>query len=130
MLSDPIGNMLSQIKNACMANKKSIETPFSKIKREIAVIMQKEGYIEAIDVVGDKPKQNLKIQLKFADKKPTITDLKRKSKPGIRLYVGKSNIPRVVGGLGIVILSTPQGVMTGKDAYKKGIGGEVLCEIW
>lgn len=130
MVNDPIGDMLIQIKNASLSRKKDIHLPFSRIKFEVAKILSKEGFIGDIEKEGDGPKSTLRIQIKYFENTPVITDLKRKSKPGLRIYVNHQQIPTVVGGMGIAILSTPQGIMTGKTARKQGIGGELLCEIW
>jgi small subunit ribosomal protein S8 len=126
MVNDPIGDMLIQIKNAALAKKDVIELPYSKLKKALGEILAQEGYISSLAKVGDDPKAMLRIGIKPA----AITDVKRVSKPGLRWYVNKSKIPTVVGGMGIAILSTPSGLMTGKEARKKGIGGELLCKIW
>lgn len=130
MVHDPIGDLLAQIKNASMAGIPVIELPHSRMKMEVAKILSQEGYIGEIEKTGKDPKSMLKIVIKYIGSNPAITGVKRVSKPGLRLYVNKDTIPTVVGGMGISVLSTPQGVMTGKDAKKKGIGGEILCTIW
>lgn len=130
MVNDPIGDLLIQIKNAAAAGKRSLELPSAKIKLALAQILVKEGYIVLAEEVGMKPKAKLRIVLKYNDKMPAITGVKRMSKPGLRLYVGRQQIPSVVGGMGIAILSTSQGIMTGSEAKKKGLGGELLCEVW
>jgi len=130
MVSDPIGDMIIQIKNAGMAGKKTVVLPYSKEKEWIAIILKKEGYISSVEKIGELPKANLKIVLRYVDGVHVIDDVKRKSKPGIRLYVDKDSIPSVMGGIGISIVSTSKGVMTGKQAQKEGVGGELLCEIW
>lgn len=130
MVNDPIGDLLIQIKNASMARKHSIDVPYSRLKHVVSDILHKEGYIGGVKVSGETPKMFLHIEVKYEDDAPMITGLKRMSKPGLRQYVNKREIPNVVGGMGIAILSTPQGVMTGKDARKLGIGGELLCTIW
>ncbi len=130
MVSDPIGDMIIQIKNAGMAGKQSVILPYSKEKEWIAQILRKEGYVTSVQKLDEHPRARLKIVLKYIDGDHVIDDVKRKSKPGIRQYVNKDAIPSVMGGMGISIISTSQGVMTGKEAKKKGIGGELLCEIW
>jgi small subunit ribosomal protein S8 len=130
MVNDPIGDMIIQIKNAAMAHHHEVELPYSRMKFDVAVILKQEGYLESVEKMGADTKKTLKIALRYANREPVLTDVKRKSKPGLRVYVGKKFIPKVVGGMGIAILSTPQGVMTGKEAQKRGVGGELLCEIW
>lgn len=130
MVSDPIGDMLIQIKNAGMAGKQTVVLPYSKMKFAVASILAKEGYIRSVTQTGSAPKYQLHIELKYQDAASAITDVKRMSKPGLRMYVKKQEILPVVGGLGIAIVSTPFGIMTGKEAKKRGMGGELLCEIW
>lgn len=130
MVNDPVGDLLAQIKNASMARLQSIELPHSRMKLSVAKILSQEGYIGAVETVGAEPKRMLRIGIKYQGDEPVITGVKRMSKPGLRLYVNRNTIPTVVGGMGIAVVSTPQGVMTGKDAKKKGIGGEILCTIW
>ncbi len=130
MVNDPIGDMIIQIKNASMAKKATIELPYSKLKKALGDILLKEGYIASIEKIGTDPKANLKIGIKYVQGVSAITDVSRVSKPGLRWYVNKGSIPTVVGGLGVAILSTPQGLMTGKKARELGTGGEVLCKIW
>lgn len=122
--------MLIQLKNAHAAGKQVVELPSSRMKHALAKILKDEGYIQSVETVGNSPKIMLKIVLLYEDKTPAITGVRRVSKPGLRWYVGKRDIPLVVGGMGTSILSTPQGLMTGKNAKKHGIGGELLCEIW
>jgi small subunit ribosomal protein S8 len=126
MVNDPIGDMLIQIKNAAMAKKAVIELPYSKLKKALGDILLREGYVASVAKVGDDPKALLRIGINAS----AITDVKRVSKPGLLWYVNKSNIPTVLGGMGISILSTPAGLMTGKEAKKHGTGGELLCKIW
>ncbi len=130
MVNDPIGDLLIQIKNASMAGLKTVELPHSRMKMAVAKILTDEGYIASVEKAGKEPKFSLRIGIKYQDATPVITDVKRMSKPGLRIYVNKDMIPTVVGGMGIAILSTPQGVMTGKEAKKRGLGGELLCTIW
>ena len=130
MVNDPIGDLLIQIKNAGMAGKPEVVVPFSRLKLSIAKILAREGYIGNIEKVGSDPKSMLRISLQYNHKVHAISDVKRRSKPGLRIYVKKDEIPVVVGGLGSAILSTPKGIMTGREAKKLGIGGELLCEVW
>jgi small subunit ribosomal protein S8 len=130
MVNDPIGDMLIQIKNASLARNGEIEFPYSKLKMALGKILVDEGYIASVSKVGTDPKANLRVGIKFVNGASVITGVKRISKPGLRWYVTKDKIPQVVGGMGIAILSTPQGIMTGMDAKKKGTGGELLCKIW
>ncbi len=130
MVNDPIGDMLAQIKNAVLARRNVVELPYSRMKMAVATLLQSEGYIETAEKTGIDPKATLKLVLRYEDGAPVISDLKRKSKPGLRVYIGKDAIPSVVGGMGIAILSTPEGILTGKEARKRGVGGELLCEVW
>ena len=113
-----------------MAKKRTIELPHSKLKLALAQTLVKAGYLTDATVTGEAPKVRLRMTLAYEGKIPVLTDLRRISKPGLRLYVGKSEIPRVVGGMGIAILSTPQGILIGNEAKKQGVGGELLCEVW
>ena len=128
---DPIADMLTRIRNAIMVRHDSVLVPASKIKLSIARILKEEGFIADYEVVRGKPHRSIKILLRyFDDSKPAISGLKRVSKPGLRVYVQKKEIPRVYGGLGIAIVSTPQGVRTGQQAWRQGAGGELLCYVW
>jgi small subunit ribosomal protein S8 len=126
---DPISDMLTRIRNAQRALLPSVEVPHSKMKESIANILKKEGYVGDVAVEGKMPKM-LKLRLKYQGKKSVIEGLRRMSSPGLRQYVGATEIPRVRGGLGVAVVSTPEGVMTGTQARKKNIGGELLCFIW
>lgn len=129
--SDPIGDMLVRIRNAHMADLDTVEVPHSKIKSEIIRIMKREGFVADYVAEGGSTKKLLRIYLKYGgQREPTIRGMRRKSKPGLRTYVASDEIPRVVGGMGIVILSTSSGIMTGKEAKKQNLGGEVLCTVW
>jgi small subunit ribosomal protein S8 len=131
MLTDPIADMLTRIRNAVKARHESVEMPSSKLKVEIAKILKREGYIEDYEVVAANPQDILRIQLRYtADKRGVIHGLRRISKPGLRVYVKKDEIPKVLGGLGIAIISTSRGLMTDKEARKAGLGGEVICYVW
>lgn len=129
--SDPIADMLTRIRNAIMARHDSVLMPASRTKLAIARILKKEGFIADYEILKGKPQRAIKIHLKYDDKnEPILSGLERVSKPGLRIYVGRDEIPRIQGGLGIVIISTSQGVMTGQQAWRKGIGGELLCQLW
>lgn len=130
MVNDPIGDMLSQVKNAYMAGVIVVEVPYSKLKESVAKILAEQGYISSVSTKGESAHKTLILELRYDASRAALTDVKRKSKPGLRLYVGSGAIPTVVGGMGVAILSTPQGIMTGKEAKKKHIGGELLCEVW
>lgn len=130
MVTDPIGDMISQIKNAFMAGKSEVVLPYSRMKESVAKILCDTGYLKFVESVGDIPKKGLKLTLMYTNKIPAMTDIKRKSKPGLRVYVGRNAIPSVVSGMGVAILSTPAGVMTGMEAKKRNIGGELLCIVW
>ena len=131
MTSDPIADMLTRVRNAMAARHPKVDVPASKLKAEIARILKEEGYIVNFKVAEEGVKKVIKIYLKYgANNSPVITKIERISRPGCRVYVGQSDIPRVQGGLGINILTTPRGVMTGRHAHKEGVGGEVLCRIW
>jgi small subunit ribosomal protein S8 len=131
MTSDPIADMLTRVRNAIVARHPKVDVPASKLKAEIARILKEEGYIANYKVAEEGVKKVIKIYLKYGpNNSPVITKIERISRPGCRVYVGQSDIPRVQGGLGINILTTPRGVMTGRHAHKEGVGGEVLCRIW
>lgn len=130
-VTDPIADMLTRIRNALMARHDSVKVPSSKMKLAIARILKEEGFINDYEVIRGKPHRNISIQLKYLeDNKPAISGLKRVSKPGLRVYVQKREIPRVYGGLGIAIISTSQGVKTGQQAWRQSSGGELLCYVW
>jgi small subunit ribosomal protein S8 len=130
-VNDPISDMLTRIRNAGMARKSEVTMPSTKVLVAIAKILKDEGYIGEFEVIEQRPQNVLKIALRYsADKSPSIRELKRVSKPGLRVYAGKDAIPRVKSGLGIAIVSTPQGVLTGYEARRRGIGGEVLCTVF
>jgi len=130
-LSDPISDMLNRIRNASDAGLKTTDIGHSRMKREIADILKKEGYIREVSVEGDGTTKVLRVVLKYdGSRKPTIRGLRRISKPGLRRYVGFDKIPQVLGGMGVSILSTPSGVMTDSEARQKRVGGELLCQVW
>jgi small subunit ribosomal protein S8 len=129
-VTDPIADMLTRIRNAVMVRHDSVLVPSSKIKMAIARILKEEGFINEFDVIKSEPQQAIRIHLKYDDEKePILSGLERVSKPGLRVYVGKNEIPRVAGGMGIAIVSTSKGVMTGQQAWRQGIGGELLCYV-
>ena len=130
VVTDPIADMLTRIRNANIARIKQVEVPASNIKKELARLLKEEGYIQDYEFIEDNKQGILRLQLKFNGKEPIITGLKRISRPGLRVYVEKDQIPKVLGGLGIAILSTSKGVVTDKIARQLGVGGEVLCFIW
>ena len=130
-VTDPIADMLTSIRNANMAEKKTVEVPHSKLKSELARILSKEGFISDYTTEGQDGKRVIRLYLKYLnEKEPLIKGLRKMSKPGCRMYVNAEEIPRVFGGIGISILSTSSGLMTGDEARKKHIGGEVLCYVW
>jgi small subunit ribosomal protein S8 len=131
MTTDPIADLLTRIRNAAKAKHPRVDLPASKLKLEIARILKEEGYLANYKVVDEKGKKTLRVFLRYTpERRSVITDLQRVSRPGSRRYVGKFGIRPVVGGMGISILSTPRGVMTGQSARKEGLGGELLCEVW
>jgi small subunit ribosomal protein S8 len=130
-VSDPIADMLTRIRNSAMARHDSVSMPASKMKLNIAKILKQEGYITGYEVTGAGIERQVKITLRYQERnKPMITGLKRMSKPGLRLYVQRNEIPRVYGGMGIAILSTSRGVVPSYKAWKQGLGGELLCYVW
>jgi len=130
-VNDPIADMLTRIRNACMARHTIVAMPSSKMKVAIAEILKREGFIRDFQIEEGQPFDTIQITLKYtSDRRPVITGLKRVSKPGLRIYTGRADIPRVRGGLGLSILSTPKGVMAGHEAWQEHVGGEVLCYIW
>lgn len=131
MNSDPIADMLTRIRNASMVQHKQVVVPGSKIKESIARILKEEGFIEGYTVTDEKPQPNLVLRLKYTGRgESVITGLQRVSKPGKRVYTGYKTIPWVRAGLGINILSTPKGLMTGRQARRNKLGGEIVCNIW
>ncbi|HEX76488.1 MAG TPA: 30S ribosomal protein S8 [Dehalococcoidia bacterium] len=129
-VTDPIADMLTRIRNAIMARHDSVLIPASKIKLSIARILKDEGFITDYTVLKGKPQRVIKILLKYIDNQPSLLGLERVSKPGLRVYVGRREIPRVYGGLGIAILSTSKGILTEQEAWRRGLGGELLCYVW
>ncbi|MGC9293146.1 MAG: 30S ribosomal protein S8 [Acidobacteriaceae bacterium] len=130
-LTDPVADFLTRIRNAIRARHAKLDVPASRLKMEIARILKEEGYISNYKGAEEKGKKVLRVYLKYdAQSGPVIRDLTRISRPGCRVYVGRDEIKRVQGGLGISILTTPKGVMTGRQARREGVGGELLCEVW
>jgi small subunit ribosomal protein S8 len=129
--SDPIADMLTRIRNASMARHRELTLPSSRMKREIARILVDEGFVDSFATQQEGVQEMLTVQLKYVEgRTPVVSGLKRISKPGLRVYARKTEIPRVLGGLGLAILSTSQGIMTGSQARKLNLGGEVLCYVW
>jgi small subunit ribosomal protein S8 len=130
-LTDPVADFLARIRNALRGRQQKVDVPASKLKLEMARILKEEGYISNYKATEEEGKKVLRLYLKYGpNNEAAISRVERVSKPGCRVYVGRTDIPRVLGGMGINILTTPRGVMTGREARKAGVGGEVLCEIW
>ena len=129
-LTDPVADFLARIRNAIRARHQKLDVPASKLKAEIARILKEEGYISNFKTQEEEGRQILRVYLKYSGAEPAILDLARISRPGCRVYIGRDEIKRVQGGLGICILTTPKGVMTGRQARREGVGGELLCEVW
>ena len=131
MTADPIADMLTRVRNALIARHAKVDVPASRLKNEIARILREEGYILNYKLTEEGAKRYIRLYLKYTNSNlPVISRIERVSRPGCRVYVGSKEIPRILGGLGINILTTPKGVMTGSTARKEGVGGEVLCQIW
>ena len=136
MSSDPIADFCTSIRNGYMARKLKIQIPYSKLKEEMAKALSEQGYLKKIKINppagGEKLKmKKIEVELKYDEKgKPVLTKIERISKPGLRVYKGSQNIPRVLSGLGIAIVSTPKGLLTGKQAKKQNLGGEIICQVW
>ncbi|MBV8532517.1 MAG: 30S ribosomal protein S8 [Verrucomicrobia bacterium] len=129
-LSDPIADFLARLRNAARAHRSDVSVPYSRIKEEIARILKQEGYISEFEVDTQSKPALIKVTMKFVNRTPVLTGLKRMSKPGLRKYVGSHNIPRVLGGMGVAILSTSRGIITGREARKEHVGGELLALVW
>jgi len=129
--SDPIADMLTRVRNAITARHQKVDVPASKMKLELARILKEEGYILNFKMAEDGALKTIRIYLKYTTaNQPAISKIERVSRPGCRVYVGSKEIPRVLGGLGINVLTTPRGLMTGRDARKENVGGELICQIW
>ncbi|NCB42367.1 MAG: 30S ribosomal protein S8 [Clostridia bacterium] len=130
-MTDPVADMLTRIRNANTAGHASVEIPASKMKKNIAEILVKEGYIRSYELIEDDKQGIIKAQMKYgADKQKVISGIKRISKPGLKVYAKSNEVPKVLGGLGIAIISTSNGLITDKDARSLGVGGEVICYVW
>ena len=130
-MTDPIADLLTRIRNANMVKHTSVDVPASNVKNKIVEILKEEGYIKGFDIIEDGKQGLIRIELKYGENKErVITGLKRISKPGLRVYAKKTEIPRVLGGLGLAIISTSNGIITDKEARKLGVGGEVICYVW
>lgn len=130
-MTDPIADMLTRIRNANMVRHANVEVPASNMKKTIAQILSDEGFIKGFEVIEDEKQGTIKITMKYDENKDrVITGLKRISKPGLRVYAKRNEVPRVLGGLGIAIISTSHGIMSDKQARKEGLGGEVICYVW
>jgi small subunit ribosomal protein S8 len=132
-MTDPIGDFFIRIKNGYLAGKRQVLVPYSKIKEQLAKILVEEGYLKKCQISNVKSQmsnKNLELELKYEGRKPVLTDVKRISKPGLRIYAKAKKIPKVRSGFGITIVSTPQGLMTDTQAGKKNLGGEIICQIW
>ncbi|HLF02851.1 MAG TPA: 30S ribosomal protein S8 [Anaerolineales bacterium] len=135
-VTDPIADMLTRIRNAILVSQATVSMPHSKLKESIAQILKDEGYLDGFDVAAEasQPQRTIRLKVKYVgarrEKRSVLTDLQRVSRPGRRVYVGKGEIPWVLSGMGVAILSTPKGVMTGQRARALGVGGEVLCQVW
>lgn len=130
-VTDPIADMLTRIRNALMARHDDVAMPTSRVKEEIARILKAEGFIRGYELFVEGPRRQMRVFLKYTEERqPVLSGLKRVSRPGRRVYTRREDLPRVKGGLGFAIVSTSKGIMTGEDAYKAGVGGEVVCYIW
>lgn len=131
VVTDPISDMLTRIRNALAVEHNTVKVPASKVKRALASILKEEGFINDFQLVDESPRTSLQIHLKYLDNgEPVIKGLKRISKPGLRVYVGKGEVPKVYGGVGIAVVSTSKGMMTGSQAWREKVGGELVCKIW
>ncbi len=131
VITDPIADMLTRIRNANTANHETVDIPASKMKKAVGDILHEEGFIRNIELVSEGPQGTIRVTLKYGpEKEKVITGLRRISRPGLRVYTGRGEIPRVLGGLGLVIMSTSKGIMSGKRAKREGCGGEVLAYVW
>jgi small subunit ribosomal protein S8 len=131
MLTDPIADMLTRIRNANLALHDTVEMPGSRLKADIARVLEEQGYIAGYETVTEDSRSTLVVKLKYdEDRRRVITGLSRVSKPGRRVYADKDSLPKVLGGMGVAIISTSQGLLTGHDARRRGVGGEVLCTVW
>ena len=130
MMTDPLADMLTRIRNAALVKSEKVDVPASRLKLEIAKILKEEGFIRAYKILKDKRQGILRLTLKYAENENVISGLKRVSKPGRRVYVGSKEIPRVMGGVGIAVLTTPQGILSDRTCRRESVGGEVICYVW
>lgn len=130
MLTDPIADMLTRVRNAILIRTEKVDIPASKMKVEIAKILKEEGFIKSYKILKDKKQGVLRMALKYTNSEPMITGLKRISKPGRRVYVGKDEMPKVMGGVGVAIITTSKGILTDRECRREGVGGEILCHVW
>jgi small subunit ribosomal protein S8 len=131
MMTDPIADMLTRVRNACRAGHRKVDIPSSRMKREIARILKESGFVHNYAYIDDNRQGYLRLYLKYShDEESAIQGVKRESRPGLRKYVGKDEIPRILNGLGVAILSTSRGVLTDRTARREGVGGEVICSVW
>lgn len=131
MMTDPIADMLTRVRNACRAGHRKVDIPSSSMKREIARILTESGFVHNYAYIDDNRQGYLRLYLKYSpDEESVIQGLKRESRPGLRKYVGKDEIPRILNGLGVAILSTSKGILTDRTARREGVGGEVICSVW
>ncbi len=130
MIIDPIGDMLTRMRNAIANKEPSVEIPASNLKKSILEVLKKEGFIADYKLKTKKGTSTIKVELLYKQTNPAIQHIERVSKPGLRIYTHANKIPRVLSGFGLVVLSTPQGIMSGRDARKKGVGGEIICKVW
>ncbi|MGI8968385.1 MAG: 30S ribosomal protein S8 [Chloroflexota bacterium] len=129
--TDPIADMLTRVRNAVQARHASVDVPFSKMKLALTKILKEEGFIASFDIVDHENRKSLRLHLKYdAQRRPVVNGLRRVSRPGLRVYAGMHDIPRVLGGIGTIVVSTNRGIMTGREARKRHLGGELIAEIW
>lgn len=131
VVTDPIADLLTRIRNGLIARHETVRIPHSRVKLQIGELLVQEGYVDDVEVVPGGPQPDISVTLKYTlERRPAITGLRRVSRPGLRVYAGRRDLPRVQGGLGVAVISTSRGVMTDQDARRAGVGGEVLCEVW
>jgi len=130
ILSDPIADFLTRLRNAARSNRNDVSAPYSRMKEEIAKILKQEGYIAGFEIDTQAKPAQIKVTMKFVNRVPALSGLRRVSRPGLRKYVGSGDIPRVLGGMGVAILSTSHGVITGRQARKEKVGGELVAVVW
>ena len=129
--TDPIADMLTRLRNGSLARHATVDVPFSKVKLALAKILQDEGYISSFDITEQGPRKALRLHMKYdSERRPVLNGLRRVSRPGLRVYAGMHDIPRVLGGIGTVVISTNRGIMTGQEARRRHLGGELIAEVW